>query len=85
MMENNDKKILVYSPGTRKGDLDDDYTLYENGEILHFYDQNKYPGGYNLKRTLKVNEIDKSLKNRLYKATSEENKELVGKILGITN
>lgn len=66
-----------------KGDLDDDYTLYENGEILHEYDRHRYPGGYNLKRTLSVEQIDNEIKMRLVNAASVENKALVREILGL--
>ena len=66
-----------------RGDLDDDYTLYDNGEVLHEYDQNRYPGGYNLKRTLTANELKDSVKQRLLEAASEENKDLVRQILGL--
>lgn len=65
------------------GDLDDDYTLYENGEILHEYDRHKYPSGYNLKSTLSVEQIDNEIKMRLYNAASGENKALVQEILGL--
>jgi hypothetical protein len=74
--------IIAYSSGM-KGDLDDDYTLYENGEILHEYDAHRYPGGYNLKRTLKPSDLNESAKNRLLKASSEENKIIVKEILGL--
>lgn len=66
-----------------KGDLDDDYTLYENGEILHEYDRHRYPGGYNLKETLTSEQISNEVKTRLLNAASEEYKALVGKILGL--
>jgi hypothetical protein len=74
--------IIAYSSGM-KGDLDDDYTLYENGEILHEYDAHRYPGGYNLKRTLRPSDLNGSTKDRLLKAASEENKDLAKKILEI--
>lgn len=65
------------------GDLDDDFTLYDNGQILHEYDIHKYPGGYNLKRTLNIQDIDNEIKLRLFNAASQENKELVREILGL--
>ena len=65
------------------GDLDDDYTLYDNGQILHEYDIHKYPGGYNLKRTLELQDIDDEIKMRLLKTASQENKDLVREILGL--
>lgn len=66
-----------------KGDLDDDYTLYENGEVLHEYDRHRYSGGYNLKETLKADELKANIKERLLNSASEEDKELVRGLLGI--
>ncbi len=65
-----------------KVDLDDNYTLYENGAILHEYDRNRYPGGYNLKETLTTDQLKDGVKERLLNAASEDKKELVRKILG---
>ena len=78
-MEN---KVIAVSH-KMKGDLDDDYTLYENGEVLHEYDQNRYPGGYNLTATLRAEQLKDSVKERLLNAASAENKELVRGILGM--
>lgn len=66
-----------------KGDLDDDYTLYEDGEILHEYDRHRYHGGYNLKDTLTANQLKVSIKERLLNATKAEDKELAKELLGI--
>lgn len=33
-----DKRVNAYSP-KMKGDIDDDYSLYEDGEVLHEYDR----------------------------------------------
>ncbi|WP_129749230.1 hypothetical protein [Flavobacterium beibuense] len=65
------------------GDLDDDYTLYEDGSVLHEYDRHRYPGGYNLKETLEAKNITDSAKERLLNASSEEDKELVKELLGL--
>ncbi|THF47922.1 hypothetical protein E6C50_15935 [Flavobacterium supellecticarium] len=64
-----------------KGDLDDDYTLFEDGQILHEYDANRYPGGYNLKRYLTAKELKYGVKERLFNAASKSDKELVRKLL----
>ena len=66
-----------------KGELDDDYTLYENGEVLHEYDKNRYPGVYYLKETLSADKLSDDVKYRLLEAASTENKELVREILGL--
>lgn len=73
---------LAYSPKMR-GDLDDDYTLFENGEILHEYDAHRYPGGQNLKRTLQPSDLKPEVKIRLLTAANEEDKNLVKTILAI--
>ena len=78
-MEN---KVIAVSH-KMKGDLDDDYTLYENGEVLHEYDKHRYPGGYNLTETLRADQLKDSVKERLLNAASAENKELVRGILGM--
>lgn len=65
------------------GDLDDNYTLFENGEVLHEYDRHRFPGGYNLEETLNASELKPSVKERLLNVTSEENKELARKLLNI--
>lgn len=77
-----DKKVLAYSP-KMKGDLDDDYTLYENGEVLHEFDKHRYPGGYNLKETLTADRLKIEIKERLLDAAKEENKDLARRILGL--
>ena len=38
------KKVISVSH-QMKGILDDDYTLYDDGSVLHFYDKHTYPGG----------------------------------------
>lgn len=80
-MKNKEPKLIAYSPGTKKGNLDDDYSLFDNGVITHDYDAHTYPGGYNLKRKLSIDDIDDSIKNRLYNNASIENKNLVHKLL----
>lgn len=74
------KKILVWSSGS-KGSLDDDYTLYEDGEVLHEYDRHIYPGGQNLTEYLKANELSFEVKERLLKASSDEHRETVKNLL----
>lgn len=64
-------------------DLDDDYTLYEDGTVLHEYDKHRYPVGYNLKETFQAKNIKDSAKERLLNATKEEDKELAKELLGL--
>lgn len=76
-------EVIAFSPGTKSGMLDDDYTLYKNGEVLHEYDRHNSPGGFNLRETLTIGQLDESVKKRLLDAASDENKELVQTILGL--
>ena len=77
-----DKKVISVS-NEMKGILDDDYTLYDDGTVLHEYDRHTYPGGQNLKANLKAEDLSQSIKLRLYNAASDDNKELVRKILNL--
>lgn len=74
-------KEIAYS-SIMNGQLDDDYTLYDNGEVLHEYDRHTYPGGFNLKEKIQASELSIEIKQRLIDAASPDNKELVKKILG---
>lgn len=76
-------KVIAVSHNMKKGILDDDYTLYENGDVLHEFDNHIYPGGQNLKNTLTVDQLNESIKKRLLDAASDENKEIVRTILGL--
>ena len=67
-----------------KGILDDDYTLYDDGSVFHFYDKHTYPGGQNIEEDLTVDDLSAKIKQRLYDAASADNKDLVGKILKLT-
>lgn len=75
-------KKLVYS-SQMKGQLDDDYTLFDNGDVLHEYDKHTYPGGFNLKETLKASELNQEIKERLLNAASDEVKLVVKELLGL--
>lgn len=66
-----------------KGMLDDDYTLFESGKILHEYDKHTSPGGQNLRAELTVNQISAEVKQRLYDAAPENDKDLVKRLLGM--
>lgn len=78
-----DKKAISISHKMRSGVLDDDYTLYEDGTILHEYDNHTYPGGQNLKESLIVTDLSDQVKQRLLEAASDEDKELVRKTLNL--
>lgn len=76
------KKAIAISH-KMKGMLDDDFTLYDDGTILHEYDKHTYPGGQNLKENLTVADLSAKVKQRLLDAASNENKELVRKTLNL--
>lgn len=75
------KKAISVSHKMKSGILDDDYTLYDDGTILHEYDKHTYPGGQNLKESLTVADLSDEVKQRLLEAALDENKELVRKTL----
>ena len=66
------------------GILDDNYTLYDDGSVLHFYDKHTYPGGQNIEENLTVDDLSVKVKQRLYDAASVDDKKLVGQILKLT-
>lgn len=72
------KVIISVSNAMKKGVLDDDYALYDDGTVLHEYDKHIYPGGQNFRReSLTVDDLSQDIKQRLYQAASDENKVLV--------
>jgi hypothetical protein len=77
------KKVIAISHRMKGGILDDDYTLYDSGEILHEYDKHAYPGGQNLSETLTAKQINTDIQERLLADASAENKALVKKLLGM--
>lgn len=77
------KKAIAVSHRMKNGTLDDDYTLYDSGEILHEYDKHIHPGGLNLSETLSVDQISFDVKERILSAASDENKDLVRSLLGM--
>ncbi len=77
-----EKRIIAFSPNMKNG-LDDDYTLYEDGTVIHDFDEHRYPGGYNLKRRLNAIDLKSDIKSRLINVTSEEDKELARTLLNL--
>ena len=78
-----EKKVISVSNGMKKGVLDDDYTLYKDGTVLHYYDKHTYPGGQNIEDTINGRDLSDKVKKRLLESASEENKILVKELLGI--
>jgi hypothetical protein len=83
MPSSKEKKKIAISHKMKGGMLDDDYTLYNNGEILHEYDRHIYPGGSNLSEILSADQVSAAVKMRLLEAASENDKDLVKKLLDI--
>ncbi len=79
------EKNIISISNKMKGILDDDYTLYDDGSVLHFYDKHNYPGGQNIEEHLKASDLPQTIKLRLYESASDKNKELVKNILKLTN
>ncbi|MBN1969675.1 hypothetical protein JXM83_00065 [Candidatus Woesearchaeota archaeon] len=77
------KRRIAYSHNTKKGILDNDYTLFDNGEVLHEYDKSQYPGQYNLSETLSIDRISESIKSDFLKSAESEDLELVKKLLSL--
>ena len=78
-----DKKAISVSHKMKGGVLDDDYTLYDDGTILHEFDKHTYPGGQNIKESLTVSDLSDEVKQRLLEAASDGDKESVRKILNL--
>jgi len=74
-----DREIAVLSQ--MKGVLDDDYTLFESGRILHEYDRHTHPGGQNLKEELTPDRISNDIKEKLLAKASEADRALVKTLL----
>lgn len=64
-----------------KGTLDDDYTLYDDGSVLHFYDKNTYPNGQNVEEILTVDDLSQKVRERLLEDATDENKGLAKVLL----
>ena len=78
-----DKNIISASYSMKGGVLDDDYILYEDGSVLHEYDNNIYPNGQNLKTHLDGKTLPSAIKFRLLESATMEHKELVKKLLDL--
>lgn len=73
------KQVLAHSHKMRSNLFDDDYTLHDDGTVLHEYDRNTH--SFNLREDLVVDDLTPEVKARLYEAASAENKDKVKTIL----
>lgn len=71
------KEICMIDIG--KGQLDDEYTIYEDGKIKHLYDQSIYK--HDVVEWLTKSDIEESIKLRLLEKCPKEKKEQVKSIL----
>ena len=72
-----DKEICTIN--LAKSVLDNDYTFFESGKILHFFDQSIYKP--NIEHWTNGAGIDINTKNKLMAACTEEHNEAIGRIL----
>ena len=66
-----------------KGMLDDDYTLYESGKIIHFYDKHTFPGGQNITQEVSADRLSEKVKQEILTSAKKKDKELVKQLLNI--
>ena len=76
-------KVVAILQQMKKGLLDDDYTLYDTGEVLHEFDKSIYSGGQNFSQSLSVNNLKPEIKEKLLANASDDNKELVKRLLNL--
>lgn len=74
-------KKIISVLHSMKGILDDDYTLYNVGTILHIFDKHIYLGGQNIKEYLTIEDLSESIKLRILDAASLDNKAVVRTVL----
>lgn len=77
----NTRIISIYS--RMKGMLDDEYTLYENGEVKNIFDANIYPGNQNKKRILNAKDLKLEIKENLLQNASATDKALAKLLLDL--
>ena len=73
-------EILAKSFKPKPG-LDDKYTLYDNGIIVHTYDRHIYKGGQDRTEELTAEQLSDEIKQLLLDDCAEENKAQVKIIL----
>ena len=63
------------------GGLDNDYTFFESGRILHSYDRHNHAGGFNKKKWIIAKDISGQEKQRLIDKCLPEHVERITEIL----
>lgn len=74
------RKIAQYH-SMKGGMLDNDYYVYDDGAIIHFYDRNQYPGNQNIEEEVSAEKVSDNIKKDLLASAKKEDKELVKEIL----
>jgi len=78
------EKIIVAHCDRCAYGLDDNYTLFDDGTVVHKYDTHHIGGkGYDKISVLRAAELNIDVKNRLLKVTREKDIELVKQLLQI--
>ncbi|MDT8413595.1 MAG: hypothetical protein RQ875_14105 [Vicingaceae bacterium] len=77
------KKVVAVLHQMKKILLDNDYTLYDNGEVLHEFDNSTFPGGQGHSQILSAKGLKTEIKEKLLANASDKNKELVKSLLGL--
>jgi hypothetical protein len=67
------KKLLTVFLGNNS--LDNDYTFYEDGKVIHEYDQSAYK--LNQKSEFQINQLDKNIIDRITEKITKEEKILL--------
>lgn len=76
-----EKRRITHSSNMRKDLLDDNYSLFDDGEVIHEYDKSQYPGQYDLAETISIEQLDAKIKDDFVRNASKEDIELVKRLL----
>lgn len=76
-----DREIAILDQS--RNSLDNTYTLFESGRILHIYDRHIYPGGQNLSEELKAEDLQENIKQLILANTEIEDLDLAKNLLKI--
>ncbi|QZE15131.1 hypothetical protein K4L44_04685 [Halosquirtibacter laminarini] len=78
-----DKRKIASSQKTRKLTLDDDYTLFEDGTVLHEYDNSQFD--FNKEDWIELKDVPKERLSDFRKSVKPEDADLLEKLLANLN